>query len=80
MSKPLPKWLLKKFAKIWREKGGTEFDYSEAINILNESPKKTGSILSKLHKAGWVTREKSPEDKRKRIYKIRDFEDIFKKL
>lgn len=83
MEELLPKWLMRRYlllSKELKEAKKTEFDFSFAESAL----KKTGSstrmvplFLSQLRKAGWLEVSLDPEDGRRRIYKLKSYEEVF---
>lgn len=77
MSKPLPKWLFRRYARLWKGKKSDEFDYDEARRLLKEKDDKTLSvILSELRKHGWLEAALNPSDARKRTYRLRPPQDV----
>lgn len=72
MVRSLPRNLLEKFARIYAEKGTSEFRFQEAEEILGETEKYVGQILPNLVRAGWVEKKVDPEDNRRKIYRIVD--------
>lgn len=70
--KPLPKWAMQRYAKLWNRFKHKEFTYEEASNILKEKDSNLVSvILSYLRKYGWLTIKLHPVDTRKRIYQLK---------
>lgn len=81
MSKPLPKWLFRRYARLWKEKKSDEFDYDEARRLLKEKDDKTLSvILSELRKHGWLKATLDPSDARKRTYRLRSPQDLINEI
>jgi len=76
LSKPLPKWLMERYAILWKNFKSEEFDHDQAANILKEKKERLVSvILSELKKHGWLIVTLHPDDSRKRIYKLKNPED-----
>ena len=65
MTKPLPKWIMRKYATLWRKFRDKEFEHSQAEEILKEN---TSVIISFLKKNDWLSIRLNPEDSRKRLY------------
>ena len=64
---------------------GKEFEFNEALSILQQMPKPddrriVGLFLSDLRKAGWLEVKFDPKDTRKRIYKLKPYEAIFDEI
>ncbi len=72
MVRSLPRNLLEKFARLYAEKGTSEFRFQEAEEILGETEKYVGQILPNLVRAGWLEKKVDPEDNRRKIYRIVD--------
>ena len=68
MTKPLPKWIMRKYAKLWKKFRDTEFEHSEAEEILEEN---ASVIISFLKKNSWLSIRLNPEDSRKRLYTLK---------
>ena len=67
-TKPLPKWVMRKYATLWRHFQQRRFDYSEANRIVDEN---TSVIISFLRKNRWIEIGLNPEDSRKRVYMLK---------
>jgi len=81
MPQPLPRWLFRRYAKLWKERGEGKFDYDAARQTLKEKDDKTLSvILSELRKHGWLEITLDRADARKRIYQLRPPQDITKEI
>jgi len=81
MSKPLPKWLFLRYAKLWKEKRNQNFDFDEAQRLLREKDDKTLSvILSDLRKHGWLEASLDPNDTRKRTYRLKPPQDVVENI
>jgi len=73
MSKPLPKWLMLRYATLWRTFSKNEFTHDDAAYTLQEDRGQLVSvIISGLKKAGWLMMRLDPHDSRKRIYSLKD--------
>lgn len=78
----LPKWIMKRYLILWKELEDTEFDLDLAHRILLKTSKPDDKrvvalFLSELRKAGWLIVKFDPEDARKRIYKLKPYEQMF---
>ena len=69
MTKPLPKWIMRKYAQLWKKFRDTEFEHSETEEILEEN---ASVIISFLKKNGWLSIRLNPEDSRKRFYMLKN--------
>ena len=82
MGTPLPKWMMTRYLLLWKKFDTSKFDTAQALDVLQHMPKPdTKSIvallLSELRKAGWLRTEFNPQDARKRIYTLNNFETVF---
>ncbi len=71
MTKHLPEWIMKRYAKLWSKFKDREFTKPQAQKILNKDTS-LPVLLSELRKAGWMEMRMSEEDARKTIYKLKD--------
>ena len=72
MTKPMPKWLTKRYAVLWEELKDKKFSFSQAKETLKETDdKRLSVILSDFKKHGWIEVELDPESSRKRLYKLK---------
>ena len=71
MTKHLPEWIIKRYAKLWSKFKEKEFSKEQAEKII---PKDSAIAVffSELKKAGWVEMKMSQEDARKTVYKLKD--------
>ncbi len=76
MVESIPKHLLEKISLLYTEFKTNQFRFQEAVKILGQSNRYTGGILSSLEKAGWISKARDKEDGRKRIYQIKNIEEI----
>lgn len=70
MAKPLPKWVMKRYAVLWSSFKEMEFSYADAVKALNDD-KTINIVLSKLRTFGWLESKLDPKDARKRIYQLK---------
>ena len=64
MVKPLPKWIMQRYSALWNK----------------FKDKMLSIVLSELRQAGWLEMKLSPEDARKRIYKLKSPEQAVKEM
>ncbi|MHA1169393.1 MAG: SAM-dependent DNA methyltransferase, partial [Candidatus Hodarchaeales archaeon] len=67
---PLPKWLLRRYATLWKEFHRDVFTHEDARNVLDVDSLTLNVLLSELRKAGWLERTPNPEDQRRKRYKL----------
>ena len=79
MTEPLSKWVMKRYSKLWITFKNKEFDHGQASKALNDD-KMTSIILSDLKKAGWLEVKLHPGDSRKRIYKLKNLEEVIRDI
>jgi DNA-binding MarR family transcriptional regulator len=70
-TKPLPKWIMYRYAKLWNSFNSEEFTFEQAYKILKIDKKVLSVLLSDLKKNGWIVVSLSQEDSRKRLYKLK---------
>ncbi|MFC1742154.1 MarR family transcriptional regulator [Nanoarchaeota archaeon] len=75
--RPLPKWIMQKYAVLWKQFSESSFEHSEALGVLKEN---TSVIISYLKKHGWVEVALHPEDSRKRVYKLKSPEQAISEM
>ena len=67
--RPLPKWVMTSYAKLWKKFDSKPFYHTEAARILRRT---TSVLLSFLRKAGWLTIQLDQHDSRKRVYILKN--------
>lgn len=79
MTQPLPKWIQKRYAVLWKKFKNKEFTFEQAESALKD---KAGInvFFSDLRKAGWLEVALDSKDTRKRIYKLKSPEEGFKEM
>lgn len=78
--KPLPRWLQKRYAILWKQLKHKPFDFETAQKILNDKQEVLNVILSQMRKDGWVEVTFDPKDARKRIYRLIPLNRAFREL
>lgn len=79
MTKPLPKWIMYRYSVLWNKFGDKEFGHNDAFKVLNKD-KMLSIVLSELRQNGWLEMKLDPKDARKRIYKLKNPEQIVKEM
>ena len=79
MSKPLPKWIMKKYSMLWAKFGNGEFNHSTAFEELKRD-RMTSIALSELRKSGWLDIKLDPSDARKRLYRLKSPEAAVREM
>lgn len=76
MAEITPRWLMRRYFTL-RDKFGTDkFSFKEAQEALGDDSRIVNLCLSELRKAGWLTSETNPEDKRTKLYQLKDWTKI----
>jgi len=69
MARPLPRWIMISYAKLWHSHKGSTFDFSQAQKLIDK--RHTSVVLSFLKKRGWLEITLHPKDSRKRLYTLK---------
>ena len=81
MSSPLPKWLMHRYATLWKAYDKHEFSHHDAAYTLQEhQPSLISVILSSLKRHGWLMMRLDEIDSRKRIYSLKQPERAINEL
>ena len=72
MTKPLPKWIQKRYAILWMKFKDKSFTHEQAVKILKEDEQLISVFLSDLKKAEWLDVALDPKDTRKRFYRLKE--------
>ena len=67
------------YSALWNKFKDNEFNHEEAFKTLNKD-KMLSIVLSELRQAGWLEMKLSPEDARKRIYKLKSPDQAVKEM
>ena len=79
MAKAIPKWVQERLSKLWKKYGQNEMTYEQIESVLKPDEKTTiGVFLNELKKAEWIEIKQSEDDARKRIYTIKEPNEILK--
>ncbi len=80
MDNVIPAWIIRRYKKLWSQFNEQKFTFEQAKNTLEEDDDKFVSVvLSELDKLGWIDIELDPEDRRKRLYKLKSLDTVIKK-
>jgi len=80
MVEPLPKWIMKRYAKLWKSFSSKDFNFEKSVQVLKEDNRIIAIILSNLKKTGWISTRKDPTHPRKRIYNLKNPEDAVRNM
>ncbi|MGB9628024.1 MAG: type I restriction-modification system subunit M [Thermodesulfobacteriota bacterium] len=76
----LPNWLEKRYRNLLESHLDSAFRFEDAVKVLKEkmkdSEEQVNVILSELRKRGYLEVRFDPEDSRKRIYRLKNSEEI----
>ena len=75
-SEPLPKWIMRRYAAMWKTFKNNEFTLDEACMAIKEDKKVMLVLLSNLRRKGWLNVNFAEDDARKRIYKLENPEKV----
>ena len=79
MTKNIPKWIMQRYAKLWKKFKNKPFNYDDALSLLNEK-EALSVVLSELRKAEWLEVKLDPNDTRKRIYVLKNPEKAINEI
>lgn len=81
MAALLPKWIMRRYLYLHKQFSNKEFSFDDAFDALKKTTKDNRPIvslvLSQLRRAGWLEISISQEDARKRVYTLKNMEDVF---
>jgi len=78
--KPLPKWLMRKYAVLWKEFGEDDFTCEDARKLIGDKEEVFNVVISDMKKSGYIKVSIDSEDKRKRLYRIISPDNMIKNL
>jgi hypothetical protein len=71
MVNPIPKWVWKRYAKLWQKFSDKPFTFEQAKKELKFLDRNTISVMfNELKTAGWIAVSLDEEDSRKRVYNL----------
>ena len=71
MTEPVAKWIMLRYATLWKLFFAKPFTYHQAKKGL-KNDSMISIALSELRRSGWLKIELDPKDARKRIYTLVD--------
>jgi hypothetical protein len=81
MAKPIPKWVQERVSRLWNKFEGKEINYDEIKETLSMDDSNTISVfLNELKKAEWIEIKLSKEDMRKRVYILKEPNQVMKEI
>ncbi len=81
MVEALPKWVMERYARLWRKFKKKSFSHEDASKFLKEPKQTTLSlVIAELKKSGWIKIGLDPNDSRKRLYKLKDPEQVIMEM
>ena len=71
MVSPIPKWVWKRYAKLWQKFADKPFTFEQAQKELKHLDRNTISVMfNELKTAGWIAVNLSEHDSRERVYNL----------
>jgi len=71
MVNPIPKWVWKRYALLWKKFENKPFTFEQAQKELKFVEGNVVSVMfNELKNAGWITANLDDKDSRKRIYTL----------
>ena len=80
MTETIAKWVMRRYALLYNKFKEKEITFKEIDLCLNKDSRINSLIINELKKAGWLTARKDPEEKRKRIYRLKSPIKIFEEI
>ena len=80
MVEPLPKWLMQRYSLLWVKFKDKEFNHEQATKTLPDDERMVSVILSEMRKAGLLEMRLDPQDARRRLYKLKNPEEMVREL
>lgn len=71
MTNPIPKWILLRYAALWKNLKTNDFTFDDATTVLNNDTM-VSIALSNLRYAGWLSVSLDLKDARRRIYTLKE--------
>ena len=77
MVSPIPKWVWKRYAKLWQKFKGNPFTFEQAQKELKHLDRNLISVMfNELKTAGWIKASLNEKDSRFRVYNLINPEQI----
>ncbi len=71
MVSPIPKWVWKRYALLWKKFKDKPFTFEQVQKELKHLDRNVISVLfNELKNAGWISVNLNEEDTRKRVYTL----------
>ena len=71
MISPIPKWVWKRYALLWKKFGDKNFTFEQAKKELKFVDGNVVSVMfNELKNAGWIAVNLDEKDSRKRVYTL----------
>lgn len=71
MVNPIPKWVWKRYAKLWQKFKDKPFTFEQAQKELKHLDRNLISVMfNELKTAGWIAVNLDEKDTRKRVYTL----------
>ena len=80
MVESIPKHLFEKISLLYNDYKTDTFSFQDAVKTLGRNERYTGLILSKLVHAGWITKKRDEQDKRKKYYQLKNIQEMMEKI
>ncbi|MBS3093235.1 hypothetical protein J4456_01495 [Candidatus Pacearchaeota archaeon] len=81
MVNPIPKWVWRRYAKLWQKFKNKSFTFEQAQKELKHLDRNLISVMfNELKNAGWLNVNLSEEDTRKRVYTLNNPVEIVEKV
>ena len=77
MAKPLPKWIMKDYSRLWARFKGAQFDHAQASKALKGN---ASVMLMHMKKNGWLEASLDKQDSRKRKYTLKSPEQAVEEM
>lgn len=81
MTNPIPKWVMARYSKLWKKFEGKKITFDDIKSTLTIDDNRLISVfLNELKTASWVDIELDQEDSRKRIYTLKNPQEIVEEI
>jgi len=81
MAYPIAKWIQERFSVLWEKFSSSNLTFEMIEEALPDDNRNTISVMiGDLRKAGWIEIQRSSEDARKRIYNLKEPNEILREL
>ena len=73
--KPLQKWILKRYSKLWDAFHNTQFNFKQAEDTVGDNSEIVSIVLSELRRRKLIETTLDKKNASKRLYKLKSFDD-----